>query len=761
MNPLQNDLLSGLNKEQQEAVKKTEGPLLIMAGAGSGKTRVLTHRIAYLLGEKDVSPRNVLAITFTNKAAREMKERVADIVGPDANEMWISTFHSMCVRILRRDIDRIGIDRNFSILDTTDQLSVIKQVLKDLNLDPKKFDPRAMLGTISSAKNELKTAEDYNKTVGSYYDQQTGKVYEKYQKTLRKNQSLDFDDLIMQTLTLFDRVPEVLEYYQRRFQYIHVDEYQDTNHAQYQLVKLLADRFQNLCVVGDSDQSIYRWRGADIANILSFESDYPNAKVIMLEQNYRSTKSILNAANEVIQQNSGRKPKNLWTDNDDGENIQYYQAPTERDEALYVVNKTEEYIRSGDYKYKDVAILYRTNAQSRTIEETFVKANVPYQIIGGTKFYDRKEIKDILAYLRLVSNPNDDISFSRIVNEPKRGIGKTSLENLQMYAAQNDLSMYEAVGEVEFVGLSKKATNALKEFGSMVKNWHQQQDFLSATDLVEDVLKKTGYEEMLKNEKSLEAQSRLENINEFLSVAQDFEKNNEDKSLIAFLTDLALIADIDKVDDDPFADNKVTLMTLHSAKGLEFPIVFLIGMEENVFPHSRSIMDEEEMEEERRLAYVGITRAEKQLFLTHAKMRTLFGKTNMNPISRFIDEIPADLIEGRDESAGSSPFGGGGFSDPAPKGFNSMSGGGLNGGMNQAPKAKQQPKRKATMNKKPSTGGESVSWATGDKVSHKKWGEGTVVKVQGSGDSMELDIAFPAPTGIKRVLAKFAPITKG
>ncbi len=761
LNPLQNDLLSGLNKEQQEAVKKTEGPLLIMAGAGSGKTRVLTHRIAYLLGEKDVSPRNVLAITFTNKAAREMKERVADIVGPDANEMWISTFHSMCVRILRRDIDRIGIDRNFSILDTTDQLSVIKQVLKDLNLDPKKFDPRAMLGTISSAKNELKTAEDYNKTVGSYYDQQTGKVYEKYQKTLRKNQSLDFDDLIMQTLTLFDRVPEVLEYYQRRFQYIHVDEYQDTNHAQYQLVKLLADRFQNLCVVGDSDQSIYRWRGADIANILSFESDYPNAKVIMLEQNYRSTKSILNAANEVIQQNSGRKPKNLWTDNDDGENIQYYQAPTERDEALYVVNKTEEYIRSGDYKYKDVAILYRTNAQSRTIEETFVKANVPYQIIGGTKFYDRKEIKDILAYLRLVSNPNDDISFSRIVNEPKRGIGKTSLENLQMYAAQNDLSMYEAVGEVEFVGLSKKATNALKEFGSMVKNWHQQQDFLSATDLVEDVLKKTGYEEMLKNEKSLEAQSRLENINEFLSVAQDFEKNNEDKSLIAFLTDLALIADIDKVDDDPFADNKVTLMTLHSAKGLEFPIVFLIGMEENVFPHSRSIMDEEEMEEERRLAYVGITRAEKQLFLTHAKMRTLFGKTNMNPISRFIDEIPADLIEGRDESAGSSPFGGGGFSDPAPKGFNSMSGGGLNGGMNQAPKAKQQPKRKATMNKKPSTGGESVSWATGDKVSHKKWGEGTVVKVQGSGDSMELDIAFPAPTGIKRVLAKFAPITKG
>ncbi|MFC0523665.1 DNA helicase PcrA [Pontibacillus salicampi] len=749
MSPIADDLLKGLNKEQQQAVKKTDGPLLIMAGAGSGKTRVLTHRIAYLLGEKDVSPRNVLAITFTNKAAREMKDRVADIVGPEANDMWISTFHSMCVRILRRDIDRIGIDRNFSILDSSDQLSVIKQILKDQNLDPKQYDPRAMLGAISGAKNELKTAEDFGKTVGNFYEQQTAKVYEEYEKTLRKNQSLDFDDLIMQTLTLFDRVPEVLEYYQRRFQYIHVDEYQDTNHAQYQLVKLMANRYQNLCVVGDSDQSIYAWRGADIQNILNFEKDYPSSTTIMLEQNYRSTKSILNAANEVIQNNSGRKPKNLWTDNDDGNKIKYYEAPTERDEALFITNKIEDIVRGREHKYKDVAILYRTNAQSRTIEETFVKANIPYQIIGGTKFYDRKEIKDLLAYLRLISNPHDDISFSRVVNMPKRGIGKTSLENLQMYAARHDISMYQAVGEVEFVGLSKKATAALKQFGQLIRNWTQQQDYLSATDLVEDVLHQTGYEEMLKNDKSLESQSRLENINEFMSVTKNFEETSEDKSLIAFLTDLALIADIDQADDDPFADDKVTLMTLHSAKGLEFPVVFLIGLEENVFPHSRSIMDEEEMEEERRLAYVGITRAEQQLYLTHAKMRTLFGKTNMNPISRFIGEIPEDLMEGK-EAAPSSSFGG--FQDPAPSGFN---GGGFNS------KAKAQPKRKATtMNQKAGAGAGSLDWKSGDKVSHKKWGEGTVVRVQGEGDSMELDIAFSAPTGVKRVLAKFAPVTK-
>ncbi len=736
-------LLKGLNEQQGNAVTHTEGPLLIMAGAGSGKTRVLTHRIAYLLNEKDVSPRNILAITFTNKAAREMKDRVESLVGADGEKIWMSTFHSLCVRILRRDIDRIGYDRNFSILDSSDQLSVIKQVLKEINLDPKKWDPRAMLGAISNAKNELITAEDYANQAGNMHEEQIAEIYKSYQKKLRKNQSLDFDDLIMQTLSLFDRMPEVLEYYQRRFQYIHVDEYQDTNHAQYQLVKHLASRYKNLCVVGDSDQSIYAWRGADIENILSFEKDYPNARTILLEQNYRSTELILNAANHVIDHNSGRKPKRLWTDHSGGEKIHYQEASTEREEALFVTDKIEDLIRQGKFRYQDVAILYRTNAQSRTIEETFVKAAVPYQMIGGTKFYDRKEIKDMLAYLRLIANPNDDLSFQRVVNEPKRGVGKTSMDKMAAYALDHDISLYETAAEVDFVGVSAKAAKSIMQFRTMIKNWTQQQEFLSATDMVQEVITKTGYEEMLLNEKSIEAQSRLENIEEFKSVTKNFEENSEDKTLIAFLTDLALIADIDSMNDDPNSDDAVTMMTLHSAKGLEFPVVFLVGMEENVFPHSRSLMDENEMEEERRLAYVGITRAERQLFISHAKMRTLFGRTNMNPISRFISEIPEDLIEGKEEK------------EPLPF-FNQSRG--------TAPvqPSQQRPQKRTAkkMEKKPSSGGEKLGWNPGDKAAHKKWGEGTVVNVRGEGDAMELDIAFPAPTGIKRLLARYAPITK-
>ncbi|ARI78578.1 DNA helicase PcrA [Halobacillus mangrovi] len=743
MTQAMNPLVKGLNEQQRNAVIHTEGPLLIMAGAGSGKTRVLTHRIAYLLSEKDVAPRNILAITFTNKAAREMKERVERLVGKDGEKIWMSTFHSMCVRILRRDIDRVGYDRNFSILDSSDQLSVIKQVLKEINLDPKKWDPRAMLGAISNAKNELMTAEDYAKQAGNMHEEQIAEIYKGYQKKLRKNQSLDFDDLIMQTLSLFDRVPEVLEYYQRRFQYIHVDEYQDTNHAQYQLVKHLASRYQNLCVVGDSDQSIYAWRGADIQNILNFENDYPNAKTILLEQNYRSTELILNAANNVIDNNSGRKPKRLWTDNSGGEKIHYYQAGTEREEGLFVTDKIEDLVRQGRFQYKDVAILYRTNAQSRTIEETFVKAGIPYQMIGGTKFYDRKEIKDMLAYLRLIANPNDDLSFQRVVNEPKRGVGKTSMDKMMAYATDHDISLYEAAAEVDFVGVSAKAAKSIMSFRKMIQNWTQQQEFLSATDMVQEVIDKTGYEEMLMNEKSIEAQSRLENIEEFKSVTKNFEENAEDKTLIAFLTDLALIADIDSMNEDPSSDDTVTLMTLHSAKGLEFPVVFLIGMEESVFPHSRALMDDEELEEERRLAYVGITRAEKQLFITHAKMRTLYGRTNMNPISRFINEIPEELLEGKEQKE-ELPF------------FNKKK--------EASPFQKQslRPEKRAAkkIEKNKGTGAEKASWQPGDKAVHKKWGEGTVVKVQGEGDAMELDIAFPAPTGIKRLLARFAPITK-
>nr|WP_088053285.1 DNA helicase PcrA [Virgibacillus dakarensis] len=739
MSQTMNDLLNGLNKEQQEAVKHTDGPLLIMAGAGSGKTRVLTHRIAYLLREKDVAPRNILAITFTNKAAREMRDRVHRLVGAGSEQIWVSTFHSMCVRILRRDIDRIGYNRNFTILDSSDQLSVIKQILKNLNIDPKKIDPRAMLGQISSAKNELVTPEEYSNNVGNFYERQVAQIYQAYQKMLQKNQSLDFDDLIMQTIHLFKRVPEVLEFYQRRFQYIHVDEYQDTNHAQYYLVKQLASRFQNLCVVGDSDQSIYRWRGADIQNILSFEKDYPTARTIFLEQNYRSTKAILEAANNVIHNNPGRKPKNLWTENADGKQISYFQGATEQEEALYVTDKIQELTREQGFSPRDIAILYRTNAQSRAIEATLMKSTIPYQMVGGQKFYERKEIKDLTAYLRLITNPDDDISFERVVNVPKRGIGKTSIDRLRAYATEHGLSFYEAVKDVDLTGVSKKAANQLEQFTTLIRSLAQQQEFLTATDMVEAVLERTGYEKMLKNENTIESQSRLENLEEFMTVTKDFEAGSEDKTLVAFLTDLALIADIDRVDDDSEQDEKVTLMTLHAAKGLEFPVVFLIGMEENVFPHSRSMFDNDEMEEERRLAYVGITRAEQELYLTHAKMRTLYGRTNMNPISRFIQEIPEELIDGI-EQARETMFGGGMFAQKN----------------NEQPK---QLKRKAERLQK-TTGAESQTWMPGDKANHKKWGVGTVVKVQGEGEAMELDIAFPAPTGIKRLLAKFAPITK-
>lgn len=732
MQYLTDKLLNGLNPEQQRAVKTTDGPLLLMAGAGSGKTRVLTHRIAYLMVEKRVNPYNILAITFTNKAAREMKDRIYKMMGGVADEIWISTFHSMCVRILRRDIDRLGYNRNFTILDSTDQQSVIKAILKEKNIDPKKFDPRAILGSISSAKNELKTPEDFSKTAGGYYDQVVADVYELYQKRLRKNQALDFDDLIMVTIQLFQRVPEVLEYYQRKFQYIHVDEYQDTNRAQYMLVKFLANRFQNLCVVGDSDQSIYRWRGADIANILSFEKDYPNAKVILLEQNYRSTKTILYAANEVIKNNLNRKAKNLWTENAEGNKIHYYRADSEQTEAQFVAGKIKEQVDSGKRKYSEFAILYRTNAQSRVMEEVLLKSNIEYSIVGGIKFYDRKEIKDILAYLRLIANPDDDISLQRVINVPKRGIGSSSIDKIANFAALHDMSMYEALSSIDLIGLSPKITKAAAEFRDLITGYTNMQEFLSVTELVEEVLEKTGYREMLKAEKSIEAESRLENLDEFLSVTQSFEDGNEDKSLVAFLTDLALVADIDKLDEDGAKTDTVVLMTLHSAKGLEFPVVFLMGLEEGVFPHSRSLMEEAEMEEERRLAYVGITRAEEELYITNAQMRTLFGRTNMNPPSRFIGEIPDNLLEG------------------------------------VQPKARAQSSLGTPTTRRPavtrpvttSTGGDEIAWKVGDKAQHGKWGVGTVVSVKGQGEGVELDIAFPSPTGIKRLLAKFAPIQK-
>ena len=724
-----NALVKNMNSEQSEAVRTTEGPLLIMAGAGSGKTRVLTHRIAYLLDEKDVSPYNILAITFTNKAAKEMKARVEHLVGEEAQVIWMSTFHSMCVRILRRDADRIGIERNFTIIDPTDQKSVIKDVLKSENIDSKRFEPRMFIGAISNLKNELKTPEDAQKEANDFHSQMVATVYKGYQRQLSRNEALDFDDLIMTTINLFERVPETLEYYQNKFQYIHVDEYQDTNKAQYTLVKLLANKFKNLCVVGDSDQSIYGWRGADIQNILSFEEDYPEAKTIFLEQNYRSTKNILNAANEVIKHNSERKPKGLWTANSGGDKIQYYEAMTERDEAEYVVKEIMKHQRSGK-KYSEMAILYRTNAQSRVLEETFMKSNIPYTMVGGQKFYDRKEIKDLLSYLRVIANSNDDISLQRIINVPKRGIGPSSVEKIQTYALQNNISMFDALAEVDFIGLSKKVTQECISFYEMIQNLIKEQEFLEISEIVDEVLQKSGYRDMLDREQSIESRSRLENLDEFMSVPKDYEENTplEEQSLINFLTDLSLVADIDEAD----TQNGVTLMTMHSAKGLEFPIVFIMGMEESLFPHIRAIKseDDHEMEEERRICYVAITRAEELLYITNATTRLLFGRSQSNMPSRFLKEIPEDLLDSH------------------------------TGQKRQTIYPKSQPKRgfskRTTSTKKQVS---SSDWKVGDKVMHKAWGEGMVSNVNEKNGSVELDIIFKSE-GPKRLLAQFAPITK-
>ncbi|KEQ25339.1 DNA helicase PcrA [Paenibacillus tyrfis] len=754
-----------LNPQQRRAVETTDGPLLIMAGAGSGKTRVLTHRIAYLIATRKAAPWSILAITFTNKAAREMQERVSALVGPQGGDIWVSTFHSMCVRILRRDISRIGFTSNFTILDSGDQLSVIKNCMKEMNIDSKKFEPKAVQAAISNAKNELLTPEKFERKIGDYFDGIVAKVYSSYQRKLKANNSLDFDDLIMTTIELFQQVPEVLDFYQNKFQYLHVDEYQDTNRAQYMLCRMLADKYKRICVVGDSDQSIYRWRGADISNILDFEKDYPNATTILLEQNYRSTSNILNAANKVIGNNTGRKPKNLWTDKGDGQRIRLYQADSEHEEGYFITGEIRKNVDKGR-RFSEHAILYRTNAQSRVVEEILIKSDIPYQIVGGIKFYDRKEIKDILAYLRLISNPDDDISFARIVNVPKRGIGDTTVERLGAAAGQFGVSMFAMLENVDSMEIGAKARNALADFRDMIENLYRMVDYLSVTELTEKMLEMSGYREELKRENTIESQARLENIDEFLSVTMDFEKRNEDKSLVSFLTDLALIADIDSMNQDPEAGKQgVVLMTMHSAKGLEFPVVFIMGLEEGVFPHSRALMDNEELEEERRLAYVGITRAEEELFLTCARMRTLFGRTTANAPSRFLQELPQELLETVRASGG---FGRGGAATPAWAGGERRFGsaGGFGGAPAQAGRTpvsfRSGPSAAAggTAPKAAAPAAQATDFAMGDKVSHGKWGTGVVVAIKGSGDDTELQIAFPAPVGVKRLLAKFAPITK-
>lgn len=756
-----NPLLNGMNERQAQAVRTTEGPLLIMAGAGSGKTRVLTHRIAYLIDEKMVNPWNILAITFTNKAAREMRER-AMVLNPATQDSLIATFHSMCVRILRRDADHIGYNRNFTIVDPGEQRTLMKRILKNLNLDPKKWNERSILGTISNAKNDLIDDVAYEMQAGDLYTEIVAKCYKLYQKELRQSEAMDFDDLIMMTLRLFDQNPDVLTYYQQRYQYIHVDEYQDTNHAQYQLVKLLASRFKNICVVGDADQSIYGWRGADMQNILDFEKDYPDAKVVLLEENYRSTKTILQAANDVIERNKNRRPKKLWTQNEDGANIIYYRANDEQDESVFVAGKIDELAREGR-NYKDMAVLYRTNAQSRTIEEALLKSNIPYTMVGGTKFYSRKEIRDVISYLNVIANPSDNISFERIVNEPKRGVGPGGLEKIRAFANLQEMSLLEASDNIMLSGVKGKAAQAVWELAQVLYRLRNSLDELTVTEMVEAVLAETGYLSALTLQATLEANARIENIQEFLSVTKSFdEKEAEGEEtgldrLSRFLNDLALIADTDDGDRE---SSEVTLMTLHAAKGLEFPVVFLIGMEENVFPLSRASEDESELEEERRLAYVGITRAEKDLYLTNANSRLLYGRTNYNQPSRFIREISSDLLDyqGLARPANTS------FKASFVNGQTSQFGQGMSLSQAlQSRKAAAQPVRNLGGSLPFGKSAESTStgadWSIGDIAVHKRWGQGTVLEVSGSGQQQELKINFPG-MGLKKVLAAIAPIRK-
>ncbi|NQP18251.1 DNA helicase PcrA [Streptococcus suis] len=755
-----NPLLNGMNDRQAEAVQTTEGPLLIMAGAGSGKTRVLTHRIAYLIDEKMVNPWNILAITFTNKAAREMKER-AYALNPATQDCLIATFHSMCVRILRRDADHIGYNRNFTIVDPGEQRTLMKRILKALNLDPKKWSERTILATISNAKNDLIDDVAYEVQAGDLYTQIVAKCYKAYQKELRQSEAVDFDDLIMLTLRLFDQNPDVLTYYQQKFQYIHVDEYQDTNHAQYQLVKLLASRFKNICVVGDADQSIYGWRGADMQNILDFEKDYPESKVVLLEENYRSTKTVLQAANEVIENNRNRRPKKLWTQNAQGDLITYYRARDEGDEAIYVASQIDQHHREGK-PYKDFAVLYRTNAQSRTIEEALLKANIPYTMVGGTKFYSRKEIRDVISYLNIIANPADNISYERIVNEPKRGVGPGTVDKIRDFATTHAMSLLEASQDIMLSGVKGKAAQAVFDLATLLYNLRNRLDEMTVTELAEAVLDKTGYLNSLAVQGTIEANARIENIQEFLSVTKNFdEKEVEEEEtgldrLSRFLLDLALIADTDDGDKE---SSEVTLMTLHAAKGLEFPVVFLIGMEENVFPLSRAAEEEAELEEERRLAYVGITRAEHILYLTNANSRLLFGRSNYNQPSRFIREISSDLLDyqGLARPANTS------FKASYVNGKATQFGHGMS--LQQALQSRKSSVQQSTRfggtmpfaSSNPSSS--ATTWSVGDIAVHRKWGRGTVLEVSGSGSNQELKINFPE-MGLKKVLASLAPISK-
>ena len=744
-------ILAGLNPQQKKAVQITEGPLLVVAGAGSGKTSVLTRRIAYLVAEKGIAPWNILAITFTNKAATEMREREHKLLGQQADSIWMSTFHALCVRILRRDAEKIGYTSNFSIADSAEQLTLIKHIQKEQNINPKMYEPRRILSAISNGKNDLLTPDAYSASAASPFEKVTAQVYQEYQKRLKNDQIMDFDDLIMQTLVLFKTDPAVLHYYQNKFRYLLVDEYQDTNQAQYELCHALAAQYKNICVVGDADQSIYGWRGANMENIMNFEKDYHDAGVqtVKLEQNYRSTGHILAAANAVIKNNSNRKAKKLWTDQGEGAKVTYYRAQSGDDEAHFIIAKIQEEVKEKKRSYHDFAVLYRTNAQSRTVEESFVKSNVPYQIVGGHKFYDRKEIMDIMAYLKLVANPSDSMSFNRIINTPKRGIGPVSVRRFMDFARDNNLSILGAFDHLNMSGVTARAAAKLSDFGAKLRDAINFAKDHSVTGLTEKILQDFGYTAALKAEHTIEAETRLENLDEFLSVTKrfddEYEENDDsdetENALSDFLAEVSLLSDQDDLANN---DDQVALMTLHAAKGLEFPVVFLVGMEDGLFPLSRSLMEDDQLEEERRLAYVGITRAKRELFLTNAYSRMMYGRMQNNPPSRFLEEIDQDDLD---------------IENSVPITFSND-----NYQTQTAPFANVDERARAqvyTPKVKPAgaVGAEKKGWNVGDQVEHKSWGKGVVTKVNGKGEDMELDIAFSGK-GIKRLLAAFAPIKK-
>lgn len=731
-----------LNKEQYEAVTTIEGPLLILAGAGSGKTRVLTYRIAHMIQDLNIYPSKILAITFTNKAAGEMKDRVKALVGNEADNMWISTFHSSCVRILRREIDKLGYNKNFAIYDSYDQKVLIKQCMEELDIDEKYITGRELINKISSQKDNLISAERYKmENESNLRLNKVADVYMLYQKKLKNNNALDFDDLIYKTVQLFKENSDVLEFYQRKFQYIMIDEYQDTNKSQYELVELLAKSHKNICVVGDDDQCIYEWRGADIRNILDFEKDYPNTKVIKLEQNYRSKANILKAANDIISNNSARKTKVLRTENDNGDKIKLYRAYSDIDEGMYVSSQIKKICREQNKHYRDFAILYRTNAQSRVFEDVFMKSNIPYRIVGGLKFYDRKEIKDIMSYLKFINNPLDDVSLRRIINEPKRSIGNTTVDKVQNFAASMDECMYSVLLDIdEVLSLPKRSVSSIKKFVSLINSFIRSRDKISVSSLIKEVIETTGYIDKLKDLKDAESVSRIENLKELVSAAVEFESTSEDKSLSAFLEKVTLVSDIDNFDED--ADS-VVIMTVHSAKGLEFPVVFMVGMENGIFPGSQSLENSAEMEESRRLCYVGITRAKERLYMTSAESRRVFGRMVSYSQSEFLSEISSSLKEYDNINNNITTFGNrSNFNDNKswmPR---------------MTKKTSFEVKRDVTIKNKSeeivnTLKAENVK--AGMKVKHNKFGIGTIVSVSKNGSDIKLTIAFDK-NGIKNLM---------